>query len=173
MGPNAGFLVKMYSSSGIGTVPKLMSQGFGGSSSAVQWGTYLTPHTCTAATCLKEHLCPPQPSRSQPLGGDKLREGSHMQMLTSKNMGAQTAEVIFCFSVLNPPPSSRATVSITLNLTIPQDYFVIIHLSLPPVLFPNSPLPSSSSRTVFSLVPSALSRLILLIETNHSDISGL
>lgn len=90
-----------------------------------------------------------------------------MQMLTSKNlysdteqnMGAQTAQVIFCFSVFNPLPISRAAVSITLNHTIPQDYFVIIHLSLPLTLFPNFLLPSSSSRTVFSLYPSSLRRV--------------
>lgn len=78
---------------------------------------------------------------------------------TEQNMGAQTAEVRFCFSVFNPPPISRAAVSITLNLAIPQDYYFIIHQSLPLMLFPNFLFPSSSSRTVFSLYPSTLHRL--------------
>lgn len=71
------------------------------------------------------------------------------------------AEVIFCFSILNPPPISLSAVSITLILTIPPR--LLYHPSISVFHFISRPLPpflsSFSSHTVFSLCPSTLLRL--------------
>ena len=97
-----------------------------------------------------------------------------------------TAEVIFCFPVLNPPPvslSPGSAVSITLVLAIPPR-LLCYHPSISVPHFISQPIPpfltlfplsdgAASARSAPPVPATSVSQLILLIETNHSDISGL